>query len=597
MDGEDRVVRAELPAAVDDLLAAALHLGVLALHGGEIEPLVTAPRCAGGRGAAAETDEHCRSAEHDEAGARRDGGLPDLVRADVADPARDHDGLVVAVHPCVSAVPGAAFLLAAAVPSGPLALRGGGPPSVAAAPCGDGVVRLPAASLAARRPGRADPRDLDLKGAEVSAEGRASELVVERGGADRAVEHDLQRGSDPRGPAVVMLPRLDEAREAQVGDREPGDPCLAAGAPAGRRLVADLAAGAGGGAREGRDGGGMVVGLHLHQDLHPPGHGRVPPGARIRNEPARRMSAHHRRVVAVRGQHLPRVTRLRVTDHVEQRTLMLDAVDDPRRVEDLVAAVLGIDLREHHQLRVGRIPAELSEPDPQVIDLPGAQCEPEGGVRRLQGAARVRAEGDRGMGRWRPVQEDRLHSGPRAGVVRKECVARGRALRHAVVEQARAGERSPDLAGVAAGMGDRPRHTALDARHPFEAAAAGDVGGLARPRRDRSRTRRHDDRAGQHRVCLITRDQRGIEEPLDDPRRDVAVAAADEVDPAPVEIGHRGLAGTRTLQEALAAKRRQDAPSPEHQDGGDEGSRGVHWAGAMGFGLHGTGGTGRGAGR
>ena len=99
VDGEDGVVRAELPAAIDDLLAAALHLGVPALHGGEVERLVAAPRFTGGRGPAAEADEHRRPAEHDDAGARRDGGLPDLVRADVADPARDHDGLVVAVDP------------------------------------------------------------------------------------------------------------------------------------------------------------------------------------------------------------------------------------------------------------------------------------------------------------------------------------------------------------------------------------------------------------------------------------------------------------------------------------------------------------------
>ena len=399
-------------------------------------------------------------------------------------------------------------------------------------------------------------------------------------------------------PAVPVLPGLDEAGDAQVRDREPGHPGLAAGAAAGRRLVADLAAGAGGGAREGGDGGGMVVGLHLHHDLHPPGHGRVPPGARVRNEPARRMSAHHGRVVAVRGQHLARAARLRVADHLEQGAFLPDAVDDPRRVEDLVAAVLGVHLREHHQLRVGRVPVQLAEPGQQVVDLPGIQGESEGGVRRLQGSARVRAQRDRAMGRRRSVQEDRLRSGSRAGVVRKECAAWAGALRHAVVEQARAAERAPDLAGVAAGMGDRPRHAVLDARHPFEAAAAGDVGGLARPRRDRSRTRRHDDRAGQHRVCPAAGDQRGVEEPLDpldDPRRDTA--AADEVDPAPVEAGHRRLAGPHALQEALAAKRRQDVPSPERQDGGGEGGRGVHRAGARVFGLRGAGGAGHGAGR
>jgi hypothetical protein len=47
----------------------------------------------------------------------------------------------------------------------------------------------------------------------------------------------------------------------------------------------------------------------------------------------------------------------------------LRAVDAKLGVEDLVAAVLGIRLREHHQLHVGRIPAELAEGRDQVIDF------------------------------------------------------------------------------------------------------------------------------------------------------------------------------------------------------------------------------------
>ena len=37
VDKADRVVLAQLPAAVDDLLAAALHFRVFALHGGKIQ--------------------------------------------------------------------------------------------------------------------------------------------------------------------------------------------------------------------------------------------------------------------------------------------------------------------------------------------------------------------------------------------------------------------------------------------------------------------------------------------------------------------------------------------------------------------------------
>ena len=194
-----------------------------------------------------------------------------------------------------------------------------------------------------------------------------------------------------------MLPGLDEARDAQVRDRESGDACLAASAAPGRRLVADLATGTGRGTREGRDRGGVVVRLDLHQDLDPSRLGRVPLRARIRDEPACLVSAHDRRVVAVRGQHLARVLRLRVADHLEQRPLTLDAVDGPRRVENLVAAMLGVHLREHHQLDVGRVPAEFAEPGAEVVELSGTQRQAEGCVRVLESPARVCAECDRRM--------------------------------------------------------------------------------------------------------------------------------------------------------------------------------------------------------
>jgi len=45
-----------------------------------------------------------------------------------------------------------------------------------------------------------------LEGTEVAAHRRAAEFVVERGGADRPFEHDLERGSDARRRAELLLP-------------------------------------------------------------------------------------------------------------------------------------------------------------------------------------------------------------------------------------------------------------------------------------------------------------------------------------------------------------------------------------------------------
>ena len=61
VDREDRVVVAERPAAVDHLLAAPLHLGVVALHRREIEVLVRRARRHRRRRAAAEADQHRRA--------------------------------------------------------------------------------------------------------------------------------------------------------------------------------------------------------------------------------------------------------------------------------------------------------------------------------------------------------------------------------------------------------------------------------------------------------------------------------------------------------------------------------------------------------
>ena len=425
-------------------------------------------------------------------------------------------------------------------------------------------------------------RNVELEGTEESSEGRASELVVEGGGADGAVEHDLQRRSDVRWPASVVLPWLDKIRNPQVRDREPGDTGLAARATSRRRLVANLAAGARRGSREGGDRGGMVVGLHLHHDFHPLRHGRVPSGVRIGNEPARGVPPRHGCIVKVRGQHLARVAGLRVADHVEQRPLVPDAVDRPGRVEDLVAAVLGVHLGEHHQLGIGRVPVERAEPCPEVVELLRAQGEAEGCVRGCQSCASVRTELDRGVGTRLPVEEERLRAGDRSGRAPQERLWEPGALRHSVVEESGGGERGRRLVRVAAGLRNRPHDAALDARDAPEGAAAGDVGGLGRPRRDRPGPRRHHDRGVKRRLRPRGCDRRGVEKLLessDHPLR--SVTGADEIDPASVEIGDRGVACACAVHEAFAAERRQGGFPPEQQEGGDGMGRSVHLASAM----------------
>jgi len=100
VDEGDGVFGAERPAAVDDLLAAAFHLGVVALDGGEIEIFAAGATGDGGGGAAAEADVHGGAAEDDEFVAGADLAFANVFGADVAEAAGEHDGFVVAPQLC-----------------------------------------------------------------------------------------------------------------------------------------------------------------------------------------------------------------------------------------------------------------------------------------------------------------------------------------------------------------------------------------------------------------------------------------------------------------------------------------------------------------
>ncbi len=310
----DRVVGAHRHAAVDDLLAAAFHFRVVALHAGEVQVLGA---FAGGHrtgGTATEADQHRRATEHDD---RITGLQLDLVDLDAVDRAQatgQHDRLVVGAD-----------------------------------------------QIGAFR---------QLEAAEVAEQVRAAELVVERGAAERAVGHDFQRRCHARVQRARRFPRLRQLGNAQVRDRETGQAGLRLATAAGRTLVADLATVAGGSARERRDRGRVVVRFHL--DLEGAGHLRfaaVLATGRIGAVARGRVAFDHRGIVAVRAERVLRGLLVGVLDHPEQRTVLFLAVDGPAGVEDLVAAVLGIGLREHHQFDIGRRAAQRGEAFAQVVDL------------------------------------------------------------------------------------------------------------------------------------------------------------------------------------------------------------------------------------
>ena len=219
---QHRVALAECPATVDHLLRAALDLGVAALDRIEVQLLGVRARGQARCGAAAEADAHAGSAELHQQGSGRQFSLARLIVADVADAARDHDRLVIAV---------------------------------------------------------AAPADVLLVGAEVAEQVRPAELVVERRGADRALDHDRQRVGNAAGKTVVrfgladlrdvaiVFPRHACAGKPQVRHRESAQPGLGLRAASRGALVADLATGAGRGARKRRDRRRMVVRFDLEDGV------------------------------------------------------------------------------------------------------------------------------------------------------------------------------------------------------------------------------------------------------------------------------------------------------------------------------------------
>ena len=107
------------------------------------------------------------------------------------------------------------------------------------------------------------------------------------------------------------------------------------------------------GAGERRDRGRMVVRLDLDAERARGGVlGAVFVRLRIGAKALRAVAFDDGGVVAVRRQRVLRRLRVRVLDHLEQRRRLLASVDGPGGVEDLVAAMLGVGLREHHQFDV-----------------------------------------------------------------------------------------------------------------------------------------------------------------------------------------------------------------------------------------------------
>jgi hypothetical protein len=216
----------------------------------------------------------------------------------------------------------------------------------------------------------------------------------------------------------------------------------------------------------------MVVRLDLGQDVRrlvPVGILAIGAGVKARHLGA----LDDRGIVGIGDDGPGRVRRVRFADHAEQRFVARLAVEDPGGVEDLVSTVLGIGLREHRQLDIGRISPGGEEELEQVIEFVVGQREAEPRVGFNEGVPAAGQEVDEGERLRRDVAKEV------AGL--REVVENG--FQHAIMEQggdAFPGRRQDLAAAAVDAVGD----AALDPLDHLQAAVVGDVGRFRRPRRD-----------------------------------------------------------------------------------------------------------------
>ena len=210
-----------------------------------------------------------------------------------------------------------------------------------------------------------------LEGEQRTADYRLAKLVAKVAGTVAGLDEYLLRGLVEPLALLECLPCAASLFETGVaghidcraGNRER--------ALAARHTVADFAAGTGRSAVERLYGGGEVVRLGLERD-HRLGlvHHELRRARTVfRMEHLQRRALDKCAIVFVCRYHPVGVGLGRLLDQLEQRRGLLLAVNYKRTVENLVAAVLAVDLAEAEHLAVGKAAAQLCREVLQVLDL------------------------------------------------------------------------------------------------------------------------------------------------------------------------------------------------------------------------------------
>ena len=319
----------------------------------------------------------------------------------------------------------------------------------------------------------------------------------------------------------------------------------------------------------------MIVGLDFEDAVD---QRRLPDIAGIltlldRKEALRWSAFDDRGVVGIGHHRALRIGGMGRADHAEQRGVLRLAVEGPGGIEDLVAAVFGVGLREHHQLDIGRIATGCGKRLEQIIDFVGRQRQTHRGIglversttlgtdrNGLQRLARQVGKERRDVARVLSRRDHRFgHS------VVKECCQRI-ALRSAELIAGRANaEQAGEQAAQTPAKRQRIGHTPLDADDLIEPAQAGDFGGLARPGADGSEAR-HDP---QHRCARrFGGDRQAIVEQRGHPRARVGrqwLCRQHDMQPGGLDIGDSLVNRLQRLQQAASTEFGEGSAAPQYK--------------------------------
>ena len=178
-----------------------------------------------------------------------------------------------------------------------------------------------------------------------------------------------------RRTSEILLPWLRKIGQTQVGHTETTQAGLGFGTGTGGTFIANFTATAGGCAGKWRNCSRVIMRFNFHQNMH--GLGDIPVFVvlRLREKPAGHTALHHGGVILVCRQHTSRRFLMCITYHGKQRMRLINTVYRPARIKDLVAAMLGICLRKHHQFNIVRITAQTRKGITKIVNFILSQCQ------------------------------------------------------------------------------------------------------------------------------------------------------------------------------------------------------------------------------